>query len=194
MIDGFIDTLRSWQNFYFMIGGASAALLGLMFVALSLGQHLITETTRESVETFAEPNIYYFTTALLICALMLAPFINQRLFAWVMLIGSIIAIGRQSHYVYLLIRAAIHHGDFNFGDWLGQVIVPMASYIVLLAAGIMVVDLWHHQYMGHGHLDYLSEQEPGISVKKISRSFQKKRSILSMRGSILRTFRSLNKV
>jgi hypothetical protein len=51
MPDAFVDTLQSWQNFYFMIGGASAGLIGLMFVALSLGMRLLSDNTRQSFTT-----------------------------------------------------------------------------------------------------------------------------------------------
>ena len=60
MTDLFIDTLHSWQNFYFMIGGASAGLMGLMFVALSLGTHLVNDETISSVGAFVTPSIIYF--------------------------------------------------------------------------------------------------------------------------------------
>jgi hypothetical protein len=40
-MDAFTETLRSWQNFYFMIGGATATLVSLMFVAVTLGVQMI---------------------------------------------------------------------------------------------------------------------------------------------------------
>lgn len=61
MADVFTDTLHSWQNFYFMIGGASAGLMGLMFVALSLGTHLVNDETRASFPAFVTPSIIYFS-------------------------------------------------------------------------------------------------------------------------------------
>jgi hypothetical protein len=135
----FLDTLRSWQNFYFMLGGAAAALLGLMFVALSLGQHLITEVTRHSVEVFAEPNIFYFTTVLLISAVMLVPFSAPVLFAWLMLISGLIVMGRTAYHAYLMYRVALKHGDFNLGDWVGGVILPLIAYILLPVSGLLFV-------------------------------------------------------
>jgi hypothetical protein len=133
----FLDTLRSWQNFYFMLGGASAALAGLMFVALSLGQHLINAQTKDSFEIFAEPNIYYFVTVLLIAALMLVPFSAPMLFAWIVLIGGLLCMGRTGYHAWLLIRAAQKYGDFNLGDWTAQVILPVIGYALIPISGAL---------------------------------------------------------
>src|SRR5262245_39721969 len=73
MTDSFMDTLRSWQNFYFMIGGASAALIGLMFVALSLGVHLVNDEVKANFPAFVTPSIVYFVSALLLAGIMLVP-------------------------------------------------------------------------------------------------------------------------
>jgi hypothetical protein len=72
MPDVFIETLHTWQNFYFMIGGVVAGLLGLMFVALSL-MHLVSDETREEFEIFVTPSEVYFVSALLVACVMLVP-------------------------------------------------------------------------------------------------------------------------
>lgn len=47
-----LDSLRDWQNFYVLMGGASATLTGLMFVAISLGMNLArNEQTDEAIRT-----------------------------------------------------------------------------------------------------------------------------------------------
>ncbi|MEO8396478.1 MAG: hypothetical protein ABI700_26020, partial [Chloroflexota bacterium] len=71
MTDVFNEVLVKWQTFYFMMGGAAATLAGLMFVALSLGQHLIGETTRDQMKIFAMPSIIYFVSVLLLAGVML---------------------------------------------------------------------------------------------------------------------------
>lgn len=142
MTDGFIDMLRSWQNFYFMIGGASAALAGLMFVALSLGQHLITRASKDSFETFTEPSIYYFVTVLLIGAVMLIPAFTPVSFLWVVLISGLLMLARTSHHAVLLTRTALKYGDFNLGDWMGQLILPVLGYTLIPAAGLCFLAGW----------------------------------------------------
>ncbi len=36
MTEPFVQAAREWQNFYFVMGSASATLIGLMFVAVSV--------------------------------------------------------------------------------------------------------------------------------------------------------------
>jgi hypothetical protein len=113
---GFGEALRGWQNFYFMAGGAAATLLGLMFVALSFGLHLINERTREEMRTFVAPSIFYFVSALLLSGIMLVPADSPALPALALLIGGSAGLVRTPLYVRRLVRAAIQHQDFTPGD------------------------------------------------------------------------------
>jgi hypothetical protein len=67
------EILRDWQNFYFMIGGASAGLIGLMFVAISLGSHLVNTETAEDMRIYVNPSLYHFMTVLVTACVMLVP-------------------------------------------------------------------------------------------------------------------------
>lgn len=67
------ETLRDWQNFYFMIGGASAGLIGLMFVAISLGSHLVNTQTAENMRIYVNPSLFHFMTVLVTACVMLVP-------------------------------------------------------------------------------------------------------------------------
>jgi hypothetical protein len=136
MTDIFIDTLHSWQNFYFMAGGAAATLIGLMLVALSLGQHLVTEKTRAQVEAFATPSVIYFVSALLIACAMLVPDYAPGVLGIIFLVSGALGLVRSYSHVRQLIRTAIEHQDFTWWDWLAQIILPIAGYAGLMLAGL----------------------------------------------------------
>ena len=136
MTTDFIDTLHSWQNFYFMAGGAAAALIGLMLVAMSLGQHLVTDQTRAQVEAFATPSVLYFVSTLLISCAMLVPDYVPGVLGALALTGGAIGLLRSSSHIRQLIRAAIEHQDFTWWDWLSQIILPIAGYGLLTLAGL----------------------------------------------------------
>jgi hypothetical protein len=145
----FVDTLRSWQNFYFMSGGASAGLLGLMFVALSLGMHLVNDQTREDMHTFVTPSIVYFVSVLLTCCLMLVPDHTPSALALIFFSGGLVGLVRTLPYVRQLIQAANQHGDFEHADWLSQIILPVLSYaLIVLAAICFAVGQWSLAFMG----------------------------------------------
>lgn len=142
-MDTFNETLRSWQNFYFMAGGAAAALLSLMFVALSLGMHLISENTLPQMKVFVTPNIFYFVSALALACAMLIPTHSPPILAAILLIGGGGGLARTIHFVKPLFRAAQIHQDFTLADWLCGIILPVGGYALLLVAGVcFAIDQW----------------------------------------------------
>jgi hypothetical protein len=128
----FHETLRSWQNFYFMIGGASATMVGLMFVALSLGINFVNDENRESIHSFATPSIFYFVSILLICCAMLVPNMDNRILALLLFLGSLEGGRRLSGYGPRIVKAAREYQDFDLAEWLAQLILPLVSYDVLM--------------------------------------------------------------
>jgi hypothetical protein len=66
---GGILTLDSWHDFFLMVGGGSAALAGLVFVAMSLNLGAIVED--ETHKHRAIGTLTGFTAAFAICALAL---------------------------------------------------------------------------------------------------------------------------
>src|SRR5579859_2597789 len=111
MPDAFNGTLSGWQNFYFMAGGASATLLGLMFVALSMGTHLINDEVRQEIETFTSPSIFYFVSVLLLACLMLVPMISTVALGVLLLIAGASGLAWTAPRIRLLILAARKHQD-----------------------------------------------------------------------------------
>jgi hypothetical protein len=139
----FIDTLHSWQSFYFMEGGAAAALIGLMLVAMSLGQHLITEKTRSQVEAFATPSVLYLAWILLVACAMLVPAYDPPVLGVLLLAGGAVGLLRSFTHVRMLVRTAIEHQDFTWWDWLAQVIMPLGGYVSLIVSGIAFLSGGH---------------------------------------------------
>ena len=142
MSELFIETLHSWQNFYFMIGGAAAALMGLMFVALSFGLQLIDHQTRDNVQNFVTPSIVYFTSVVLIAGVMLVPTYMPTMLAVILGVGGAAGCGRTLFAARTLIAIAKRHGDFNTWDWLAQIILPVVSYLLMILAAFDFTTTW----------------------------------------------------
>lgn len=132
----FNETLHSWQNFYFMTGGAAGGLLGLMFVALSLGMNLVSERTIEDMKIFVTPSLFYFISALLLSCAMLVPDYTPLGLTVILFIGSAIGGIRAAVHMRRVINAAIKFGDFNLADWLTQIIMPIAGYVLIVLAAV----------------------------------------------------------
>jgi modulator of FtsH protease len=66
-------TFASWHDFYVTMGTASASLIGLLFVALSINLDAVTGPSRDDLRAFAEQAFASFTVVLLIAAIFLIP-------------------------------------------------------------------------------------------------------------------------
>jgi hypothetical protein len=68
-----MSELTAWDSFYVIVGSAAGALIGLQFVVMSLivGRPLIPAA--EAGAAFATPTIVHFGAALLLSALLRAP-------------------------------------------------------------------------------------------------------------------------
>jgi hypothetical protein len=139
MTDVFNEALHGWQNFYFMVGGVAATLLGLMFVALSMGTHLVTDEVRQEIDTFTSPSIFYFVSVLLLACVMLVPMISAVVLGMLLLLGGVSGLAWTAPRVRLLILAARKHQDFEVSDWLGQIILPGLTYPLILIAALCFV-------------------------------------------------------
>jgi hypothetical protein len=69
----FSDALASWTAFFALAGGASATLLGLLFVAVSLRLEIFHRREVEDVRLFAAFTLWTFLFAGAIAGLVLAP-------------------------------------------------------------------------------------------------------------------------
>src|SRR5919202_3500485 len=62
-----------WESFYVIVGAAAGALIGLQFVVMTLLAEWPQLATPEAGAAFATPTIVHFSAALLLSALLRAP-------------------------------------------------------------------------------------------------------------------------
>jgi hypothetical protein len=138
MPDPFIQTLHEWQTYYFMVGTASATLIGLMFIAVSLGADLPAATDEQGVSTFVTPMLIHFGSVLAISAVMLVPTFRQ------MSLGvALVAIGLGFTLYSLWIRRQfINHpssGNYSKSDWKWYVYFPIVGDVLVILTGIWLL-------------------------------------------------------
>lgn len=149
MNETFIDTLHSWNNFYFMIGGSAAGLVGLMFVALSLGMSIVKQTSDADFKLFVSPNMLYFVSVLIISGLMLIPDHSQQGLALFLFIVGVVCIVPALKAAYGLANVARRAGDFNLGDYLCEIVFPGVAYaLLMLSAIVFATDQWRLAFTG----------------------------------------------
>jgi hypothetical protein len=132
-----VPVLSTWQNFYVIVGSASAALTGLMFVVVTLISGSSFRRSSEPIAAFSAPSVTHFCVALLIAAILCAP--------WPMLWNVGVLLGLCGLwgmiYVGIVLRRMRRQGDYTpvLEDWLWHTIFPFISYAALVVAGILLI-------------------------------------------------------
>jgi hypothetical protein len=67
------SVVHDWPDFYGLVGTASATLVGLVFVAPSVGASVFNESQREPMKAHLTPTVAHFLLGAFICILILIP-------------------------------------------------------------------------------------------------------------------------
>ncbi len=130
--------LASWQNFYVIVGSAAATLMGLIFVVATLvaGVRRQESVPSEAFAAFNTPNVAHFGAALLVAALLSAPW--PALWMAGLLLGLLAILGIR--YMVSVLRHARHQRHYRpvLEDWLWHTVFPLTSYLTLLAAALLL--------------------------------------------------------
>ncbi len=73
MAPSLAELLHDWHDFYVLVGTASATLVGLMFVAVSIGTSIFNEDHRAAMTAFITPTVMHFAAVLFVCLLGTIP-------------------------------------------------------------------------------------------------------------------------
>jgi hypothetical protein len=136
MQEAVLSPLATWQTFYILIGSAAATLTGLMFVVVTLIAGVRVPSSSEAFTTFNTPNVLHFCLALLVAAVLSAPW--QALWQTGVLLG-LVGLGGAT-YVIIVLRRVRRQIDYQpvLEDWLFHTVFPLVSYTALVVAAILL--------------------------------------------------------
>ena len=142
MPDAIVAPLAEWESFYVIIGSSAAALTGLMFVVIALiAEGPSPGATPLSIGAFSTPTIVHFCAALLISAVLSAP--------WHSLVHAGIALGAAGAagivYTLVILKRARGHTGYTpvLEDWIWHVVLPLAAYLTISGAVVVLRDDVH---------------------------------------------------
>ena len=128
---------QDWENFYILIGSASGALIGLLFVVVTLTSGLERDRALRAASLYMTPTVVMFATVLVIGALATAPGIST----WVQccLIGAM-APGGVAYGISLIVgirrmRSKAQH----WSDVWCYGVLPTAAFAALGVADALVL-------------------------------------------------------
>jgi hypothetical protein len=128
--------LSSWENFYVIVGSSGGALIGLQFVVITLIASRRDLATAGALSAFGTPTVVHLTGALLVSALMSAP--------WPSLAALSTAIGISGlcglTYGAIVVRRALLQTDYQpvWQDWFWYTLLPNVVYATLTATAILL--------------------------------------------------------
>jgi hypothetical protein len=127
--------LSAWANFYVMVGGAAAALTGLMFVVITLVSGVErTLPSHDGIGTFSTPTVLYFCSALVVSATFCAPW--HELFVPGVLVG-LTGLSGCAYVMRTMFRARrLESYKPDLEDWTWFWCLPFVAFATMLAAGI----------------------------------------------------------
>src|SRR6476659_6587621 len=124
------SSLVAWESFYVIVGSSAGALTGLQFVVIALIADQRQRATHGQLDAFATPTIVHFCAALLLSAILSAPWPSLGGVAWLLGITGIWGIA-YTGIVFIRTRRVAGYKPV-LEDWVWHVTLPFLSYIMLL--------------------------------------------------------------
>jgi len=132
------QALAPWHDFYTLLGEASATMIGLLFVAASVGSRIFSQNRPGALRMFLSASVVQFGSTLAACLTVLAP-----LRRWELTGGMIFACGVFGlTYSVMAWRDTVHDGistKIALEDRIWYAVLPAVGYLLETGAGITLV-------------------------------------------------------
>jgi hypothetical protein len=133
---GPVTPLSAWQSYYVMVGSSGAALIGLQFVVITLIADARGSTTAGTVSAFGTPTVVHLGGALLVSAIMSAPWSSLLAASVALAICGFAGLG----YGAIVLARARRQTDYRpvWEDWLWHAMLPGGAYLALTLAALFL--------------------------------------------------------
>ena len=129
------DLLHEWHDFYVLLGTASATLVGLMFVAASIGTTVFNEDHRGALGAFITPTVVHFAAVLFACLVSIMPIHDWESISALLGVGGLAGVVYIARVLFQLIIR--HRFNVELVDRLFYALIPLAAYLLALAASVL---------------------------------------------------------
>lgn len=123
--------MDDWDGFYTLIGGTAGALIGLIFVVITLGMENAKEGDTDRIRLFVSPILVYFAS-LLVIALVMVPPLSEPIRALALGVIGCAGLAYTINLAFLLRRLARPAEVEMFWD----IPLPIASYTLLVFSAV----------------------------------------------------------
>jgi hypothetical protein len=129
------ETLQGWHDFYMLVGTASATLIGLLFVAASVGISYFTPEREAALKAFLTPTVLHFTVVLTSCLLATAPAHTVMSLGILLGVEGAFGVGYEV-WLWLQMQRRGFASTIDLADRSWYVFAPFLAYLLIVAAGI----------------------------------------------------------
>ena len=130
--------LDSWHEFYGVLGTAAAALVALLFVAVSIGTSVLTPEpeSRKNTSTFMSPVVFHYANVLFLSLIALIPTQTWESF------GLVIGIASIGSVIYsIVIAVRVHRNPISdLPDRLCYGAIPAFCYATGLVVALLLFE------------------------------------------------------
>jgi hypothetical protein len=125
--------LAGWESYYVIIGSSAGALTGLQFVVMALIAESPARKSADTLAAFGTPTVVHFCLALLMSAVLSAPWPAVQMTRYPLLASGI----GGAIYTLLVMRRAMRQAAYKpvAEDWVWHVVFPLSAYLVVCVGG-----------------------------------------------------------
>jgi hypothetical protein len=128
--------LQPWQNFFMLTGAAAATLTGLMFIAVTFGESLVTKATSSTARAFLDPIFMHFVQVLFTGCLLMIPTLTDVALGTVLLVLGGFRLVSLRWIFRRYVGAQRTSGDLDTSDWVAGIVLPILLHLLLIASGV----------------------------------------------------------
>jgi len=126
--------LAPWGNFYVIVGSSGAALIGIQFVLIALIADMRKRTTADSLSAFATPTVVHLGGALVVSALMSAPWHSLVPASTAVATWGVGGLGYATRVIHRARRPTTYKPVWE--DWVWYAVLPCSAYAALVVAAL----------------------------------------------------------
>ena len=125
---------HGWDNFFIMAGTSAATLMGLLFVAVTVGTGFSPSGITRGTRGFLTPTLAHFGGVLFVALAVLAPWPSAWPIGIILGLGGLTGLAYQIHVI--LMRQKIGFVFLGWGDWIPWVGLPVLCDASLIAGAV----------------------------------------------------------
>lgn len=127
-----------WENFYLIVGPSAGALIGLMFVVVTLSQGRDTQQYEAGKHLYTSPIVWHLGVVLGLSAAAVAPPVTPVLFGIAVSVLALIGVGFGLRSTIGIARQRLTGSDTMFDTWFYG-IFPTVTYVALGASAVAML-------------------------------------------------------